>query len=98
MPGYRHIFNQYVLCAERRDELRAFLTAQGVGTEIYYPVSLHEQQCFAYLGYRPDDFPHSHRAAGATVALPVYAELTALQREYVIEQVAAFYRDRRGAA
>jgi dTDP-4-amino-4,6-dideoxygalactose transaminase len=91
VPGYRHIFNQYVLRAARRDELRAFLSAQGIGTEIYYPVPLHEQRCFAYLGYRADDFPQSQRAADETLALPVYPELTAPQRDYVVDRIAAFY-------
>jgi dTDP-4-amino-4,6-dideoxygalactose transaminase len=88
----RHIFNQYVIRAERRDALRAHLTRRGVGTEIYYPVSLHEQQCFAYLGYRAEDFPNAHRAAAETLALPVYPELKAAEREYVIAEIAAFYR------
>jgi dTDP-4-amino-4,6-dideoxygalactose transaminase len=88
----RHIFNQYVIRVERRDDLRAHLGRSGIGTEIYYPVSLHEQQCFAYLEYRPQDMPRSHRAAGETLALPVYPELTEAQREYVVAQVAAFYR------
>jgi dTDP-4-amino-4,6-dideoxygalactose transaminase len=89
----RHIFNQYVIRAERRDELRTHLSEHGVGTEIYYPVSLHEQQCFAYLGYRAQDLPRSHRAAGETLALPVYPELTEAQREHVVAQIAAFYRE-----
>jgi dTDP-4-amino-4,6-dideoxygalactose transaminase len=88
----RHIFNQYVIRAERRDELRAHLSKHGIGTEIYYPVSLHEQGCFAYLGYRPHDLPASHRAAGETLALPVYPELTEAQLEYVVSHIAAFYR------
>jgi dTDP-4-amino-4,6-dideoxygalactose transaminase len=88
----RHIFNQYVIRAQRRDELRAHLSKHGVGTEIYYPVSLHEQKCFAYLGHGSEDFPNSHRAAAETVALPVYPELTEAQREYVVAQIAHFYR------
>jgi dTDP-4-amino-4,6-dideoxygalactose transaminase len=82
-----------VIRAERRDELRTHLSEHGVGTEIYYPVSLHEQQCFAYLGYRAQDLPRSHRAAGETLALPVYPELTEAQREHVVAQIAAFYRE-----
>jgi dTDP-4-amino-4,6-dideoxygalactose transaminase len=91
VPGYRHIFNQYVIRAERRDELRAHLSAHGVGTEIYYPVPLHAQECFAYLGHAAEDFPAAARAAAETLALPVYPELTAEQREYVIDRIAAFY-------
>jgi dTDP-4-amino-4,6-dideoxygalactose transaminase len=87
----RHIFNQYVVRAQQRDALRSYLGKQGVGTEIYYPVSLHEQQCFAYLGYRPEDLPKAHRAAGETLALPIYPELTEAEREYVVAQIAAFY-------
>ncbi|HEY7672243.1 MAG TPA: DegT/DnrJ/EryC1/StrS family aminotransferase, partial [Gammaproteobacteria bacterium] len=91
VPG-RHIFNQYVIRAARRDALRAYLAEHGVGTEIYYPVPLHEQQCFAYLGYAAQELPSAHRAAGETLALPVYPELTEAQREYVVAQIAAFYR------
>jgi len=91
-PGYRHIFNQYMIRVRRRDELRAYLTANGVGTEIYYPVPLHAQQCFAYLEHSPEDFPHSLEAAAQVLALPIYPELTTEQREYVVRQIAAFCR------
>ena len=85
----RHIFNQYVIRVERRDDLRTFLTAQGVATEIYYPVPLHRQQCFADLGYRAGAFPESEKAARETVALPIYPELIDAQAEYVVDRIAA---------
>jgi len=91
MPGYRHIFNQYVVRAARRDDLRDFLAKRGVGTEIYYPVPLHMQPCFAYLGYQAGDFPESERAARETLALPVYPELTHEQLDHVIATVGEFY-------
>jgi dTDP-4-amino-4,6-dideoxygalactose transaminase len=89
--GYRHIFNQYVIRAERRDALRAYLQSEGIGTEIYYPVPLHAQQCFAYLGHRAGDFPEASRAAAETLALPVYPELEAEQRELVVDRIKRFY-------
>jgi dTDP-4-amino-4,6-dideoxygalactose transaminase len=90
-PGYRHIFNQYVIRAARRDDLRAYLLEHGIGTEIYYPVPLHSQQCFSYLGHRPEDFPESLRASQETLALPVYPELEPEQLDYVVQRTAAFY-------
>jgi dTDP-4-amino-4,6-dideoxygalactose transaminase len=89
--GYRHIYNQFVIRAPRRDELRAFLSEQGIGTEIYYPVSLHEQACFAFLEHASEDFPESSRAAAETLALPIYPELESAEREYVVGRIAAFY-------
>lgn len=88
----RHIFNQYVIRTPRRDELRAFLATQGVGTEVYYPVPLHLQQCFAYLGNQAGDFPQSERAAAETLALPVFPEVTAAQIQYVVDKISEFHR------
>ncbi|MGA9026856.1 MAG: DegT/DnrJ/EryC1/StrS family aminotransferase [Steroidobacteraceae bacterium] len=91
VPGGRHIFNQYVVRARDRDGLRAHLAEQGIGTEIYYPVPLHQQKCFEYLGYKTGDFPEAERAAGETLALPVYPELEPSQLAYVVSSVVSFY-------
>jgi dTDP-4-amino-4,6-dideoxygalactose transaminase len=90
--GARHIYNQYVVRVPERDALRRRLAAAGVGSEIYYPVPLHLQQCFAYLGGKAGDYPHSEQAAGETLALPIYPELTATQLQYVVDTIAAHYR------
>jgi dTDP-4-amino-4,6-dideoxygalactose transaminase len=90
VPG-RHIFNQYIVRAKYRDALKDHLTARSIGTEIYYPVPLHMQKCFAYLKYAPGDFPESERAAAETLALPVYPELNRAQLDHVIASVADFY-------
>jgi dTDP-4-amino-4,6-dideoxygalactose transaminase len=89
--GGRHIFNQYVLRAGRRDELRSFLSERHIGTEIYYPVPLHLQACFAYLGYTRGDFPHAEAAAAQTLALPIYPELSQQQKDAVVAAVTEFY-------
>lgn len=85
------IYNQYTLRAERRDELQTFLKKRGIGNSIYYPLPLHMQPCFAYLGYEEGDFPESERASKEVVSLPVYPELTDSQRDEVISAVRAFY-------
>lgn len=90
--GRHHIYNQYVLRCARRDELQAFLTSRGVGTAIYYPLSLHEQKCFADLGYRKGQFPEAERACLENLSIPVHPELTDAERNYVVEQIRAFHR------
>ena len=92
MPGYRHIYNQYVLRVKRRDELKKHLTDAKIGTEVYYPVPLHTQQCFAYLGYRSEDCPESSRAAVETLAIPIYPELNHSQQQIVVDTIVKFYR------
>ncbi|MEJ2032110.1 MAG: DegT/DnrJ/EryC1/StrS family aminotransferase [Deltaproteobacteria bacterium] len=90
-PDY-HIYNQYVIRAADRDGLRDFLARHEVGTEIYYPVPLHRQECLVGQGYDELSFPEAEKAAAETLALPVYPELTDAMQHYVVERIAAFYR------
>jgi dTDP-4-amino-4,6-dideoxygalactose transaminase len=90
-PRARHVFHQYVVRVQRRDELRAFLAERGVGSEVYYPIPLHLQSCFAYLGYREGDFPEAEKAAREVLALPMFPELRLEEQEYVVAAIAEFY-------
>lgn len=87
-----HIYNQYTVRVQRREDLRKFLQERGVATEIYYPVPFHRQECFADLGYRPGSLPESDRAAQEVLALPIYPGLTTEMQEYVVENLVEFYR------
>jgi len=91
LPGAHHIYHQYVIRVRDRDKLRAFLSERGVGSEIYYPIPLHLQKCFAYLGYTPGDLPEAERAALDVLALPMFAELEEDEQRYVVESIAEFY-------
>lgn len=89
-PRARHIYNQYVIRVPRRDELKTWLGERGIGTEVYYPIPLHLQKCFASLGHKAGDMPHSEAAARETLALPIYPELTEDQIRYVAASVRDF--------
>jgi dTDP-4-amino-4,6-dideoxygalactose transaminase len=87
----RHVYNQFVMRAPRRDELKAFLQENGIGSEIYYPLSLHQQVCFKDLGYLQGNFPESEKAAREVLALPIHSALSKEDVEYVCRKIAGFY-------
>jgi dTDP-4-amino-4,6-dideoxygalactose transaminase len=90
-PENESIFNQYTIRAEKRDELQAHLKARGIGSGIYYPLPLHLQPCFAYLGYKRGQLPHAEAASREVLSLPVYPELTRSQLDEVIAEIRVFY-------
>ena len=90
-----HIYNQFVICGPDRDALRVQLAAQQIGTEVYYPVPFHRQECFAHLNAPLDGFPHADTAANTSLALPIYGELTEAQQREVVNGIAGFYGRRR---
>ena len=98
-PGLRHVWNQYVVRVPDglRNPLREALSEARVGTEVYYPLGLHQQDCFRYLGYQPDDLPQTRRAAEEVLALPIFPELRAEEQKFVVERIAAFFAQRRRA-
>jgi dTDP-4-amino-4,6-dideoxygalactose transaminase/acetyltransferase-like isoleucine patch superfamily enzyme len=89
--GYRHIFNQFVLRSSKRDKLLKHLREFNIGCEIYYPVTLSDQECFAYLNYKRGDFPISEKAAAEVLAIPIYPELTQAQKKYIVDSISGFY-------
>jgi len=92
----RHIYNQFVIYVkEKRDELRGFLLDNNIGTEVYYPIPLHLQECFSKLGYKKGDFPNSEYAAEHTLALPIYPELNGAMIKYVAEKIKEFYHGKK---
>jgi len=92
MPGRRHIYNQFVLRVDKRDELVAWLKERKIGVEIYYPVTFNNQDCFKYLNYKKGDFPVSECAAESTLAIPIYPELTGDQMIEVVNSIEEFFK------
>lgn len=91
LPGGRHVYHQYVVRAKRRDELQKYLAERGITTRVYYPLPLHLQHCFAYLGYKKGDFPTAEALADDVLALPMFPELLPEEQERVVGEIAGFY-------
>jgi dTDP-4-amino-4,6-dideoxygalactose transaminase len=91
LPGYRHVFNQFVIRLTGRDELQEYLTARGIGTAIYYPIPLHLQRCFGEYGYAVGSLPESEKASLEVLALPIFPGLTTTQQTWVIQCVREFF-------
>ena len=91
-PGNFHVYNQFTVRAPKRDALRNFLKEMGVGTEVYYPLPMHLQNCYRDLGHQKGSFPVSEQAAEEVMSIPIYAELTESQQGYVVEMIAEFYK------
>ena len=89
--GRQHIYHQYVIRVGQRDQLRDYLARQGIASEVYYPIPLHRQPCFRYLGYQDGDFPNAERAARETLALPMYPELREDQQQAVVDAIQTFF-------
>jgi len=88
----RHVWNQYSvrIVGGKRDALRAFLQEKNIGSDVYYPLGLHQQECFAYLGYKPEDLPETLKAANEVLALPIFPELRPEEQEYVVASIREF--------
>jgi len=92
VPGNFHVYNQFTVRAPKRDELRTFLKEKGVGTEVYYPLPMHLQNCYRDLGHHKGSFPLSEQAAEEVMSIPIFPELTEVQQSYVVEMMVEFYR------
>jgi dTDP-4-amino-4,6-dideoxygalactose transaminase len=88
-----HIYNQFVIRVPHRDKLRALLAKHGVGSEVYYPLPLHLQECFRYLGYQEGDFPNAEAAANESLAIPIFPELTQSQQAHVVSSLTSALKE-----
>jgi dTDP-4-amino-4,6-dideoxygalactose transaminase len=91
MVENHHIYHQYVIRTPRRDALRSHLTERSIDSAIYYPLGLHQQECFSYLGYKQGDLPETERAARETLALPIFPEISREAQSYVVNSIAEFF-------